>query len=410
MKFIFAPGARVMLRLSNEKKLPLMTVLFLLPLALLYYDTGDQVSTAMRIGIIGAVALALYAMDSFYLQADMGWRVLIAAMERLSLGDLTGKLEGRMGGHFGLVMRVLEQINASLGEIVLQVRSSSQTVALSAREIAEGSANLQQRTERQATTLEQTAAAMEELSTTVKHNAENCKLASEQSRNTDKAARNGAGIVHGVVEAMDGIEKGSTRIAEIVGVIEGIAFQTNILALNAAVEAARAGDQGRGFAVVAAEVRALAQRSAEAAKEVRSLIERSVAQVKDGSRKAESAGRAIDEIVTGVQRANALVGEIAGASGEQSTGVQEINRAITQLEEVTQQNAAMVEEAAAKSMSFQEEADRLTGIVARFKIDAAAAPAAPRSSADPRARQTLLPRRAIRGSASASANEEWREF
>jgi methyl-accepting chemotaxis protein len=410
MKFIFAPGARVMLRLSNERKLPLMTALFLLPLALLFYETGDQVSTAMRIWIIGGVALALYAMGSFYLQADMGWRVLIAAMERLSLGDLTGKIEGKMGGHFGLVMRVLEQINASLGEIVLQVRSSSESVALSAREIAEASANLSQRTERQATTLEQTAASIEELAATVKHNAENCKLASEQSRNSDQAARDGAGIVHGVVEAMDGIEKSSTRIAEIVGVIEGIAFQTNILALNAAVEAARAGDQGRGFAVVAAEVRALAQRSAEAAKEVRSLIERSVAQVKDGSRKAESAGRAIDEIVTGVQRGNELVGEIAGASGEQSTGVQEINRAIVQLEDVTQQNAAMVEEAAAKSVSFQAEADRLTGIVARFKINAVEAPAEPRRHAEERGRQALLPRRPALGGASAEANEEWREF
>ena len=409
MRFIFNPGARLMLRMANEKKLPLMTGLFLLPLAVLYYEVGGKVSTATNLWVIGGVALALYAMGSFYVQADMGWRILIASMEAISKGDLTTRIKAEMGGHFGLVMKMLEQINSSLGEIVRQVRSSSQTVAHSAREIGESNTELSHRTERQATTLEETAAAMEEFSTTVTHNAKNCSLASEKAGNADKVAHDGARVVHGVVEAMAGIEEGSKRIAEIVGVIEGIAFQTNILALNAAVEAARAGDQGRGFAVVASEVRALAQRSAEAAKEVRSLIERSVEQVRDGSRQAALAGKAIDAIVDGVQQGNRLVGEIASASSEQGSGVQEINRALGQLEEVTQQNAAMVQQAAAKSAAYQEEADRLMAIVERFKIGGeldelfthkAPAPAA-RAAGHPR-----LPRRA----AAVGAREEWTQF
>jgi methyl-accepting chemotaxis protein len=382
MKFIFMPGAKLFLRLPNETKLPLMTALFLLPLAVLYLDVGQHASSAAKLWVVAGVAAALYAMVSFFIQADMGWRILIHSMERISEGDLTTRIDAELGGHFGLTMKMLEKINQSLGEIVRQVRSSSQTVARSAREIAEANANLSQRTERQATTLEETASAMEEFSATVNHNAQNCKLASQRSRSAEQVARDGSRTVHGVVEAMGGIEQSSNHIAEIVGVIEGIAFQTNILALNAAVEAARAGDQGRGFAVVATEVRALALRSAEAAKEVRSLIQQSVDQVKDGSKQAEGAGKAIDAIVTGVEEGNRLVGEIASASGEQSSGVQEINRALAQLEEVTQQNAAMVEEAAAKSMSFEKEADRLMATVARFKIEALAEvepPAAPKS-------------------------------
>jgi len=369
MRAFFVPGARAMLRLSNEKKLPLISALFLLPLALLYFYTGDAAPQALRLWLLATVFLALYAMGAFYVQADMGWRILIATMERISRGDLTARAEGQLGGHFGIVMRMLEQINASLGNIVLQVRSSSQAVAVSAREIAQANGELSRRTELQATTLEETAAAMEQLSSAVKHNAENCGVASGQARSARDVARSGAGIVHGVVEAMGEIDQSSRRIAEIVGVIEGIAFQTNILALNAAVEAARAGEEGRGFAVVATEVRALAQRSAAAAKEVRILIAHSVEQVKEGSRQAEAAGLAIDKIVAGVERADNVVGEIAQASLEQSGGVEEINRATAQLEDVTQQNAAMVEEAAAKSITFQEEANRLTGIVARFRIE-----------------------------------------
>jgi len=393
VRWLFAPGARVMLRLSNQQKLPLISALFLLPLVLLYWETGEHASTALRLCIGWGVALALYSMGSFYLQADMGWRILIAAMERISRGDLTSRVEAKLGGHFGVVIRMLEQINESLGDIVRQVRAGALAVAGSARDIAEASGELSRRTDRQASTLEQTASAMEELAATVRHNADNCTVATQQAREASEVASNGSQVVHGVVEAMGAIDGGSRRIAEIVDVIEGIAFQTNILALNAAVEAARAGDQGRGFAVVAAEVRALAQRSAEAAKEVRQLIERSVAQVKDGGRRAESAGRAIDDIVAGVQRAHNAVGEIAEASTEQSASLQEINRALGQLEDVTQQNAAMVQEAAARTAEFQQAAERLMNVVSRFKVKEAerAEPAGPKPARAVPPRALVLP-------------------
>ena len=392
MKFIFMPGARLMLRLSNEKKLPLITALFLAPLAWLYHETGEHASSTLRLGLAFAVAFALYAMVAFYVQADLGWRVLIKAMERISQGDLTARVEGQLGGHFGVVMRMLQQINASLGGIVQQVRSSSRTVATSARDIANASKGMSERTKLQTETLEKTASAMEELSATVKHNADNCRVASLQARSATEIARSGAQTVHTVVEAMGEIDKSYKRIAEIVGVIEGIAFQTNILALNAAVEAARAGEEGRGFAVVAGEVRALAQRSAEAATEVRRLIAHSVSQVEAGSRKAGDAGRAIDEIVASVDRANAVVGEIAEASAEQSAGVNQINRATAQLESVTQHNAEMVQEAGARIAAFLEEADRLTQLVERFKLDDQTGDEPASARRAPVASRQLLPR------------------
>jgi len=379
MKAIFAPAVWLMLRLSNRPKLPLMLAIFFLPLAILYYATGDHASTTVKLSVGAGVLFGIYVMAAFYVQANVGWTKVLGPFERLVEGDLTGRVDTTgLGGHFGLFLRLLGDINRSLGTIVAQVRSSSHSVALSAKEIAEGNANLSRRTEQQASTLEETAAGMEQLSATVKHNAENCKLASEQAQSASGIARNGAQKVHDVVQVMGQIERSSKRMAEIIGVIEGIAFQTNILALNAAVEAARAGEQGRGFAVVASEVRALAQRSAGAAKEIKALIEQSVAQIAEGGREAQAAGKVIDDIVTSVQRGNELVGEIAAASAEQSSGVDEINRAILQLETVTQQNAALVEEAAARSHLFQEEADRLTQIVARFKAgEEARAEAAP---------------------------------
>jgi len=409
MKTIFAPAVWLMLRLPNERKLPIMLVIFFLPLALLYYATMDQLSAELKAWTAGGVLLGIYVMISFYLQANEGWSRVLGPFQRLAAGDLTGKVDATgLGGHFGLFLRLLGDINRSLGEIVAQVRSSSESVVLSAKEIAEGNANLSQRTEHQASTLEETASGMEELSGTVKHNADNCKLASEQARSADAVAREGAKKVHGVVETMAQIDRSSKRMAEIIGVIEGIAFQTNILALNAAVEAARAGDQGRGFAVVASEVRALAQRSAGAAKEIKALIEESVAQVSEGGRQAAAAGKVIDEIVAGVQRGNELVGEIAAASTEQSTGLAEINKAIVQLEGVTQENAALVEQAAAKSLSFQEEADRLIQVVARFKISESAPTRAPQKS-PAGVRPLPLKRRLASGGAHA-ANGDWKEF
>ena len=385
IRALFKPGISLMRGLTTRQKMLFVTLLFLAPLAILFYQTYPQADPSTHWLVGGTLALALYGMVSFYLQADAGWLSLIAIVKRLAEGDLTAQAGSRMGGHYGTMVRALEDVNRNLGQIVASVRSSSQSVALSASEIAAGNSNLSQRTEQQASTLEETASGMEELSGTVTQNADNCKLASSLAQNAERVAREGAQAVHGVVEGMGKIDQSSKRMADIIGVIEGIAFQTNILALNAAVEAARAGEQGRGFAVVAGEVRALAQRSAEAAKEIKSLIELSVGQISDGSKKAEGAGKVIDEIVTSVQQVNQLIGEIAVASTEQSTGVGEINKAILQLEAVTQQNAALVEEASAASLTFQQQADRLKDIVARFRIaeEAAPRPVAPKPAPAP---------------------------
>jgi methyl-accepting chemotaxis protein len=417
MRALFAPGIAVMGRLPNQQKLPLLAALFVLPLAILGYETYAQVPAAVAGLVLGTLLLALYGITSFYIQAGTAWRELMTVARRVSEGDLTAGADSRLGGQFGLMMAALKGLTRNLGQIVAQVRASSNEVALSANEIAAGNANLSQRTEQQATTLEETASGMEELAGTVNQNADNCKLASGLAQNAETVARQGAGAVHGVVEGMGKIDQSSKRMADIIGVIEGIAFQTNILALNAAVEAARAGEQGRGFAVVASEVRALAQRSAEAAKEIKSLIEQSVEQISYGSKKAEGAGKVIDEIVVSVQQVNQLIGEIAVASSEQSAGVAEINKAILQLESVTQQNAALVEEAAASSLTFQEQADRMGELVARFKTSGEVAVAKPRPAAAkaqaslraPAAAPRPLPRKPLARHAAGS-DDEWKEF
>jgi methyl-accepting chemotaxis protein len=377
MKLIFWPAIRLMLRLPNEKKLPLMLVIFYLPLGILYAQAGAQLSPALTAWLAGLVLLGIYAMGAFYLQANEGWTRVLGPFRRLADGDLTGKVDAAgLGGHFGLFLRLLGDINRNMGEMVAQVRHSSHAVAHAATEVTDSSADLARRTEQQAATLEETAAGMEELAATVQQNAANCKVASELAQRAEAVARDGAKEVHAVVQGMGRIEQGSRRMADIIGAIEGIAFQTNILALNAAVEAARAGEQGRGFAVVASEVRALAQRSAEAAKEIRTLIEDPGREIVAGSKQAAGAGQVIDDIVSSVQRANELIGTIAAASAEQSVGVGEINKAIVQLEGVTQQNAALVQSAASNSQSFEQEAQRLTQAVSRFRIGGQAVPAA----------------------------------
>jgi methyl-accepting chemotaxis protein len=428
MKILFAPGIGLMGRLSNQKKLPLISVLFILPFAILYYDTFGQISTPAHIAVWIALVVAAYSMTAFYFQAGSAWGQLMALARRVGQGDLTARLEERLSGQFGLMASALLELTGGLGQIVNQVRNSANAVAHSATEIASGNSNLSSRTEQQASTLEETASGMEELAGTVTQNAGNCKLASELAQNAERVAKQGAQAVHGVVEGMGRIDQSSKRMADIIGVIEGIAFQTNILALNAAVEAARAGEQGRGFAVVASEVRALAQRSGEAAKEIRSLIQQSVTQISAGSKQVEGAGKVIDEIVVSVQQVNQLIGEVAVASSQQSAGVGEINKAILQLEGVTQQNAALVEEASAASLTFQEQADRLRELVARFKIAEGAVsaapvarPAAPQKptpaplpKADAGVRARPLPRKAAAAAAAApqavGAEDEWKEF
>jgi methyl-accepting chemotaxis protein len=394
---VFAPGIALMRSMGNEKKLPFLSALHLVPCAVLYAMAGNALTTGQAAVIAALALLAMYCQASFYLQANKGWVDLIAVIRRISDGDLTASINTGLGGQFGQVMRELEAVNRKLGEIVAQVRASSDSVLLAAKEISAGNANLSERTERQASTLEETAAGTEELAATVRDNAANCQRASEFAREAENTARGGAQAVHQVVASMATIESGSKRMADIISTIDQIAFQTNILALNAAVEAARAGEQGRGFAVVAAEVRALAQRSAQAAKEISGLIGQSVAQIADGSRNAEKSGKVIDGIVAGVQQTSGLIAEISAASGEQASGVDEINRSITQLEGVTQQNAALVEQAAASALSFEDEARRLADLVSRFRT-AADAPAVPA----PRMREvpapvTVLTQRRIRG-------------
>ena len=397
MQLILRPGILFSVRFQNTMRYALSALFFTIPLGVVFWREPALFTDPWGWTMLGIYAVALYYHACFYAGAQMSWRMLKQIAKRIEANDLNPlppptvdkrMLDGISRGQFGFMLNTLQSAHAGLRNIVAQARQSAQAIAAGAGEIASGNANLSQRTEQQASTLEETASGMEELSGTVTQNADNCKLASELAQNAEKVARQGAQAVHGVVQGMGKIDQSSKRVADIIGVIEGIAFQTNILALNAAVEAARAGEQGRGFAVVAGEVRALAQRSAEAAKEIKALIELSVSQISDGSREAEGAGKVIDNIVVSVQQVNELIGEIAVASSQQSAGVGEINKAIVQLESVTQQNAALVEQASASSLTFQEQADRLRELVARFRMaDEAAAPARPaapqRASAKP---------------------------
>jgi methyl-accepting chemotaxis protein len=263
----------------------------------------------------------------------------------------------------------------SLVSIVSQVRAGTLTIAGASAEITAGNQDLSGRSERQAGTLEETASSMEELTGTVRQNADNARQANALSESASKVAQRGGAVVAQVVETMASINASSKQIAEIIGVIDGIAFQTNILALNAAVEAARAGEQGRGFAVVAGEVRNLAQRSAAAAREIKGLISDSVAKVDDGAKLVDEAGSTMEEIVTSVKRVTDIMGEISLASQEQSAGIEQVNRAIGQMDETTRQNAALVEQAGTAASALQEEAENLARLVSIFKLDAATAQA-----------------------------------
>jgi methyl-accepting chemotaxis protein len=431
IQLLLRPGILFSVQFRNTMRYTISAILFTVPALLALWAHPELMESTFAIAMGGAFLLALYYHVCFYAGAQLSWGEINRVTARINDKDLTplpptqidaGMLAQVSKGQFGTMLKTLRSVHEGWRDVVGSVRASSQAVAQSATEIAAGNANLSQRTEQQASTLEETASGMEELAGTVTQNAENCKLASDLAQQAETTARNGATAVHGVVEGMSRIDRSSKKMADIIGVIEGIAFQTNILALNAAVEAARAGEQGRGFAVVAGEVRALAQRSADAAKEIKSLIEQSVAQIGDGSRQAEGAGKVIDEIVVSVQQVNQLIGEIAVASSEQNAGVSEINKAILQLETVTQQNAALVEEASAASLAFQEQADRLNRLVARFKVEHREAAAAPRASAPSRgpslpraeAKAAALPRRAAARPAQAAnaagGDDEWKEF
>ncbi|MBL0727257.1 MCP four helix bundle domain-containing protein [Piscinibacter sp. HJYY11] len=304
--------------------------------------------------------------------------------QRVADGDLSTPIHLEPGDQTSM-LAALKRMQESLVTIVTDVRENADGVATASAQIAQGNLDLSSRTEEQASALQQTAASMEQLGSTVKHNAENARQASQLAGGASGVAGQGGTVVSQVVATMKEIDESSKRIADIIGVIDGIAFQTNILALNAAVEAARAGEQGRGFAVVAGEVRTLAQRSAEAAKEIKSLITASVERVGRGSEQVGEAGKKMDEIVSSIRRVTDIMGEISAASQEQSAGVTQIGEAVTQMDQVTQQNAALVEESAAAADSLQTQARRLVAAVSVFKLAGAAHTASHglRSSAAP---------------------------
>ena len=304
----------------------------------------------------------------------------VALADRIAEGDLTASVRNDRHDELGLLLRALNAMTERLRSVVGEVRSGVESVTTASGEIATGNQDLSARTEQTAANLEETAASMEELTATVTQSADTARQANQLAATAAQAAEQGGHVVQQVVHSMQQITDSSRKIADIIGVIDGIAFQTNILALNAAVEAARAGEQGRGFAVVAGEVRALAGRSAEAAKEIKRLIGTSVDNVQSGSQQVEQAGRSMDEIVSSVRRVSDLIGEITASSSEQRDGINQVNQAVSNLDQMTQQNAALVEESSAAAMALQEQASRLSQVVSAFKTgqQAQSRPAAPR--------------------------------
>ncbi|MFY1910658.1 methyl-accepting chemotaxis protein [Achromobacter xylosoxidans] len=298
--------------------------------------------------------------------APLAWAVSVA--ETVARGDLGQPIHAVTRDETGRLLRALHDMQDKLAGAVRTIRAGSETISSAAGQIAAGNTDLSSRTEEQAASLEETAASMEELASTVKQNAENARQANQLAASASEVAQRGGAVVSAVVSTMGDISASSRKISEIVSVIDGIAFQTNILALNAAVEAARAGEQGKGFAVVAGEVRSLAQRSAQAAREVKTLIEASVSKVAEGAGQAENAGTTMQEVVASVKRVTDIMGEIAAASQEQASGIEQVNRAVSQMDEVTQQNAALVEEAAAAAGSMQDQAHALVRAVGVFRL------------------------------------------
>jgi len=433
MKAIFNPAIAMLMSQRNKVKMPLAGFLFTLPLMLAVGANPPAWSSFTGIALIVTFVLAWYYIGALYFTSDVSWAVIHHMAHRLSQHDLrrdeelaaspTVRQFGR--GQFATLYHALNGTLESLRELVTEAHHSAESARTAADELAAGNVNLSQRTEQQASTLEETASGMEELAATVKQNADNCRLAAESAGNATTVAKKGAQLVHRIVANMELIDRSSNKIKDIISVIESIAFQTNILALNAAVEAARAGEQGRGFAVVAGEVRNLAQRSADAAKEIKELIGDSVTSVDQGAQLVRDAGHTINDMVVSVEQVNELIREIAVASREQTAGVEEMNRALMQLESVTQQNAALVEEAAASALTFKEEAGQLFHLVSRFRLEEeqarpevmarerrespepAPAPQRPAPLPPSGARELPQPKRRA---PAPSAEDEWQEF
>ena len=335
-------------------------------------------ATVMSYVIAGAILLVVVLLGVYITRSIT--RPLIEAVkvaQTVAGGDLTSNIVVSSKDETGQLLQALKDMNESLVKIVGEVRSDTDTIATATSQIAAGNLDLSSRTEQQASSLEETASSMEELTSTVKQNADNARQANQLAVSASEVAVKGGDVVARVVDTMGSINDSAKKIVDIIGVIDGIAFQTNILALNAAVEAARAGEQGRGFAVVATEVRNLAQRSAAAAKEIKSLIDDSVEKVAVGSRLVGQAGTTMAEIVSSVKLVTDIMGEVTAASQEQSAGIEQVNQAITQMDEVTQQNAALVEEAAGAAAALEDQASNLMRVVSVFKVNGMQAAAAP---------------------------------
>src|SRR5450830_1469154 len=390
--------------------------------------TAEYGSARNLIVVLSGIAIALAVAIAYVITRSITQPLnrAVNLAETVAAGDLTSHIDSSSKDETGKLLTALKTMNGRLQQIVGEVRISTDTIATASGEIATGNLDLSSRTEQQAGSLEETASAMEELTSTVRQNADNARQANQLATSASQVAVQGGSVVGQVVDTMESINASSKKIVDIISVIDGIAFQTNILALNAAVEAARAGEQGRGFAVVASEVRSLAQRSAAAAKEIKTLIDDSVEKVGQGSKLVAQAGVTMDEVVASVRRVTDVMGEITAASQEQSSGIEEVNRAITQMDEATQQNAALVEQAAAAAQSLQEQAGRLSQAVSVFKINgmqaATAKPvstSAPAKSVKPAlptrapviAAATLQARPAMLAAASMSdKGDDWEQF
>ncbi len=346
-----------------------------------YLNARNTMVIALALAVAVAVAAGIWLMRSITAPLNQA----LAVAERVAQGDLTSSIDIHANDEIGKVLHALQRMQDSLVKVVTTVRTGSESVSTASVQISEGNHDLSSRTESQASALEQTAASMEELSSTVRQNADNAAQANQLAQSASSAAAEGGEVVSQVVDTMRGINESSRKIADIINVIDGIAFQTNILALNAAVEAARAGEQGRGFAVVAGEVRNLAQRSAQAAKEIKQLINDSVDRVEMGNALVDKAGATMTQLVDSVRRVTDIMGEISAASKEQSDGVSQIGEAVTQMDQVTQQNAALVEEMSAAASSLKTQASDLVQTVAVFRISGHAQPATPSTYSTPSA-------------------------
>ncbi|MDW3684281.1 methyl-accepting chemotaxis protein [Cupriavidus sp. CV2] len=368
----------------NEECRPLLAALVKATDAYTEFTNARQVDTVLKLEedyaaqrnlliVMSIAAVVLAAAGGLLITRSITrpMQTAVDVAQTVARGDLSSRIAVVARDETGRLLSALRDMNERLTEIVSRVRQSSASIAGASAEIAAGNADLSRRTEEQAASLEETAASMEELTATVRLSSENARQANELAREAADIAQSGSTAVGRVVDTMQGISASSTKIADITGMIEGIAFQTNILALNAAVEAARAGEQGRGFAVVASEVRSLAQRSSSAAKEIKELIAGSLQQIQDGSTLAGEAGQTMSSVTKAVARVSSIVEDIASASMEQSRGIEQVNQAISQMDQVTQQNAAMVEQAASASRALQEQGQELNEVVAFFRLPGA---------------------------------------